>query len=72
MPVDLLDRIKIDRLFIVRFGKVFEAVMLFLLLRTALIDLIIKDFAYLESVCFNPRRLVSVIAQMRLGRTCVL
>jgi hypothetical protein len=42
------------------------------LLRTTLIDLNLKSFAYQESLCFNPRRLVSVIAQMRLGRTCVL
>jgi hypothetical protein len=31
---------------------------LFLLLRTTLIDLNINNFAYLESVCYKPRRLV--------------
>ena len=45
---------------------------LFLLLRTTLIDLNSKNFAYLESACFNPRRLVISDSQMRLGRTCVL
>jgi hypothetical protein len=36
-----------------------------LLLRTTFDLVNIKNFAYLESLCFNPRRLLSVISETR-------